>query len=184
MSSILQNILWAALGATAVIVVAAIASRKRKKIHKPESDTVPNPEPKYDPQPKSDDKWVPASVAFKDNIARIKPLLHGVGTDGISNAEQWKEVIVSINNEDLTDMWKTAISRPGLWLTYLQTFGLQRDLTAEFTCLPEYSEMYDDATSKQLINGEKYIVVSPCWIYTNSDNNQEVAVKGFVKKKD
>ena len=125
-------------------------------------------------------EWIPADIAFQENLEKFKPLLRGVSKTKISNKEEWTSLIVSINNDDLIAMWKAAINRPDLWMTYLQTFGLQIDLLDSFEALEEYKEMYDTSDGTPLQMGKIYKVVSTCWIYTDENNYKSVALKGVV----
>lgn len=193
MNPFIQNALWFATGI--VVAIVFIKYKKGPCVKKSEedltSDTSNTPlevnsghnDGQTDEPSALRPKWTPAEIAVKDNLKKIIPLLDGVSQDGISNMDKWKEIIVSINNEDLTDMWKSAINRPNLWITYLQTFGLQRDLTAEFTCISEYRDMYSTEDDSELQDKKTYKVITPCWIYTDNDNNKEVVLKGVVKEK-
>lgn len=131
---------------------------------------------------KNKEAWEPAIVAVRRNLTAIFALLGGVSVSRIDNMEEWKNLLISIHNDDLIDMWRDVITRPNLWITYLQTFGIQQDLTSEFTYLPEYVEMYS-CIGEEFKVGEVYTVISPCWIYTNADNNQSVALRGKAIKK-
>lgn len=164
MNPIVQSILWCVAGVSVGFVIFKLF--RRPPIHT-ENGLVEN------------DAWEPAEIAVFKHLEQIKPLLHGVTKTQISNKELWTDVIVSINNEELTEMWGSAINRPGLWITYLQSFGIQSDFTSEFTCLPEYQDMYINKEGV-MINGNKYRVISPCWIYTDSDNIKHIIQKGIV----
>lgn len=129
-------------------------------------------------------EWIPAEISFTDNLNKFKPLLRGVYRNVIANKEDWTFLIVSINNDELTSMWRAAINRPDLWVTYLQTFGLQIDLLDSFEALEEYKEMYDTEDGTPLQIGKTYKVVSNCWIYTDENNQKSVALKGIVSLKD
>ena len=110
--------------------------------------------------------------------------MRGVSKGQITNKRDWTTLIVSINNDDLTSMWKAASNRPDLWMTYLQTFGLQIDLLDSFEALEEYREMYDTSDRTPLQIGKVYKVVHNCWIYTDEDNQKSVALKGIVSLED
>lgn len=181
MSTVFQGILWFAIGFSAAIVL--VRRRARKSANNPIEPTPaprPTPIPAPTPEPK---EWEPAIVAVRKNLDKIFPLLRGVSTSKIDNSQDWSELIVSINNEDLNEMWQDAISRPTLWLTYLQSFGIQKDLTSEFKYISEYDELYSCQNGVKMQVGQTYTVVSPCWIYTDAEKGKIVALKGIVTEK-
>ena len=51
-------------------------------------------------------EFIPAEIVFSENIDKFKPLLKGVSKNQITNKEDWTSLIVSINNDELTSMWK------------------------------------------------------------------------------
>lgn len=129
-----------------------------------------------------DENYVPADIAFKENLNKFAPLLKGVSKQEIANRQEWTEAIVSINNEELTKLWKAANKRPDLWVTYLQTFGLQMDWVDIFEASEYHKEMYDDESGSELQIGKNYKVISACWIFTDDDNMKSVASKGVASK--
>lgn len=176
------KILWIAVAIIVVFFIVKALRSDRKRLEQ----QVPKPlsEPEVKPEPEQPQKpWTPAEIAVQENLDLIKPLLRGVTKTDIANKGQWSSVITSIDNEDLSDMWQDAQKQPGLWYTYLQTFGLQCDLVSEFTCLPDYMERYSTDDGQPLECNNVYVVESPCWIYTDSENNKSVALKGIVTKK-
>lgn len=130
----------------------------------------------------SNKQYVPADIAFKENLDLFIPLLDGVTKQEISNRAKWTEIIVSINNDDLTELWRAANNRPDLWVTYLQTFGLQMDWVDTFEAAGYHKEMYDDKSGIELQVGKNYKVLSACWILTDENNLKSVAKKGIVSQ--
>lgn len=128
------------------------------------------------------ENYAPADIAFKENLKKFASLLKGVSKQEITNRQEWTEAIVSVNNEELTDLWMAANKRPELWMTYLQTFGLQIDLVDSFEAAAYHAELYDDLSHEDLKIGQKYKVVSSCWIYTDENNEKSVVCKGTVSK--
>ena len=128
------------------------------------------------------EQFVPAETAFADNKKLFIPLLSGVNSNGISNREKWTETIVGLNNKELIEMWKAAARDHYLWITYLQTFGYQADLVDEFDATEHHKEMYQTDSGETITTGQHYQVVKPGWIFTDEDNNKEVAKIGIVKK--
>lgn len=130
---------------------------------------------------KPNERFVPAEIAFADNKERFIPLLSGVSSNGISNTDKWTATIVGLNNKELIEMWKAAAHNPNLWITYLQTFGYQADLVDEFDATEHHKEMYQTESGEPITTGQHYKVLNPCWIFTDEDNNKEVAKIGIVK---
>lgn len=130
----------------------------------------------------SNTQYVPADIAFKENMDLFIPLLDGVTKHEISNRAKWTEIIVSINNDELTELWRAANNRPDLWVTYLQTFGLQMDWVDTFEAAEYHKEMYDDKAGIELQIGKNYKVLSACWILTDENNLKSVAKKGVVSQ--
>lgn len=124
--------------------------------------------------------YYPAETAFVENKDKFVPLLSGVSKNGITNKDKWTEEIVGLNNRELIDMWKAAANNPPLWVTYLQSFGFQTDFVEEFDAVESHTEMYETQNGESVVLGKHYKVVCSCWIYTDEDNNKEVAKKGIV----
>lgn len=201
MSPVIQNILWFAAGFT-LAVICVRRTKKRPIVNQGEKsdylspiEITPVQEARQEAKQKTNKEfnekvkediheekiWKPAIVAVREHLDEIFPLLRGVSFTKIDNMEDWKNLLISIHNDDLIEMWKDVIARPNLWITYLQTFGIQQDLTSEFTYVPEYDEMYS-CIGDDFNTGDTYSVISPCWIYTDAENHQTVALKGKVKK--
>ena len=173
-----MKFVWIALAIGAIVLISKMR-KGGEKTTKPGKR--PEPTPPVKPLPPKEKKvWVPAEIVFADNIDRFKPLLSGVSNSAIINKKDWTSLVVSINNDELTSMWESAINKPELWITYLQTFGLQIDLLDSFEALEEYKEMYETSDGTPLQIGATYKVVSNCWIYTDENNQKSVALKGVV----
>lgn len=154
----------------------------RDELERERRKTSSNPKPDSTPKTDTEKEYVPAEIAFKENLEKFAYLLKGVSKQEITNRQDWTETIITINNEELTDLWMTANKRPDLWMTYLQTFGLQIDLVDSFEATSYHTELYEDASGKVLEMGQMYKVVSSCWIYTDDNNEKSVVCKGLVSK--
>ncbi|GEM_PF-6909466 len=128
-----------------------------------------------------ENEWESAEMAFKRNMEEIIPLLRGVHSECIANKEQWCFVINKIANMELASLWDAGSKRPALWITCLQSFGLQADLIEVFEGVKGYEEMYDVEDGSALEKEKKYRVIFPCWLYTDEKNSKSVALKGVVK---
>lgn len=176
-----MKFVWILLGVGALALVIKARSGDGKNTDKSKKSSN---RPLLQDKPKAVKKWEPAEIAFERNLEKIVPLLRGVAKDRISNIADWNSVIIGINNDELTDMWKTGAHRPEMWVTYLQTFGLQVDWVESFECIEEHKEMYSTIENESPEVGKKYVVTSPCWIYTNESNQKSVILKGVVKQKE
>mgnify|MGYP006916145885 CR=1 FL=1 len=172
------------------VVAIAYRSKSKKEIDKlrQEAENLRNElqhertrkDTQNDNKPKKD--YAPADIAFKDNLKTFTPLLKGVSKKEITNRTKWTEAIISVNNEELTDLWKASNKRPELWITYLQTFGLQMDWVDSFVAMEYHTELYDVDSNEKIEVGQKYKVISSCWLYTDDNNEKSVVCKGVVKK--
>ena len=185
-----MKIVWIALGIAGIGAIALIVRKKEER--KKEEGEILNVSTTNDTSSTEDvvidisspKEWIPAEIAFVDNLDKFKPLLRGVSKGHITNKKDWTSLVVSINNDELTSMWESAINKPELWITYLQTFGLQIDLLDPFEAFEEYKEMYETSDRTPLQIGKVYKVVHNCWIYTDENNQKSVALKGIVSLED
>lgn len=134
-------------------------------------------------RPKEERPYVAPDKAFWDNKSKLFPLLRGVSCDGITNKDEWTAIIREIRNEELSHMWNAGMQNHNLWITYLQSFGVQMDIITEFEGMEGFNEMYDTVDGKSIEIGKEYVVVSPCWIFTDTSNVKSVALRGVVRIK-
>mgnify|MGYP000763703238 CR=1 FL=1 len=133
------------------------------------------------------DKKTPGSAkdAFINNLTLFVPHLNSL----LGNAykeETWTDIIIGINNDELTSLWKRVHSRPEAMLRLLASWGICPDRCMEFVASKAECDNYDLADGGYIIQGEHYVVVSNSWIYTTTENNQtikKIILKGEAKKK-
>lgn len=171
-----MKFVWIALAIGAIVLISKMR-KGGEETTKPGKGPAPTPPVKPLP-PKV---WEPAEVAIEKNLNKIAPLLRGVTRERITNDNDWTSLIVSINNDDLIELWKKSVKRPELWVTYLQTFNIQMDWVDSFVGLEEYKELYENEDGNEIEVGIKYSVVAPCWIHTDANNQKSVILKGIVK---
>lgn len=171
-----MKFVWIALAIGAIVLISKMR-KGGEETTKPGKGPAPTPPVKPLP-PKV---WEPAEVAIEKNLNKIAPLLRGVTRERITNDNDWTSLIVSINNDDLIELWKKSVKRPELWVTYLQTFNIQMDWVDSFVGLEEYKEQYENEDGNEIEVGIKYSVVAPCWIHTDANNQKSVILKGIVK---
>lgn len=126
-----------------------------------------------------------AKDAFTNNLSLFVPHLNSLlGND--YKEETWTDLIIGINNEDLTNLWKRVHSRPEAMLRLLASWGICPDRCMEFFASKTECDIYDLADGSRITQGECYIVISNSWIYTTTENNQtikKIIIKGKAKKK-
>lgn len=139
------------------------------------------------PSVSNPDKKTPGSAkdAFINNLSLFVPHLNSLlGND--YKEETWTDFIIDINNEELTKLWKRVHSRPEAMLRLLASWGICPDRCMEFVASKAECDNYDLADGGYITQGKPYVVVSNCWIYTTTENNQtikKVILKGEAKKK-
>ena len=139
-------------------------------------------EPKPEPAPRPYNLLC-AKKALLSNLEKISfllPTLH----NGFS-VEKWTEVIVDINDYDLTEFWKKLATQPNVtkkMIQVLSSWQIKSDLCKSFTCLTNDNVLaYKLPDGGQLVMGQKYKVESPCWIHTNEDSDGVVSKKIIVR---
>lgn len=139
------------------------------------------------PSVSNPDKKTPGSAkdAFINNLSLFVPHLNSLlGND--YKEKTWTDFIIDINNEELTKYWKRVHSRPEAILRLLASWGICPDRCMEFVASKAECDNYDLADGEYITQGKPYVVVSNCWIYTTTENNQtikKVILKGEAKKK-
>lgn len=145
----------------------------------------------FDKKEKSERQYnlVSAKRALVNNIHKFSTLLPTLHR-GIS-LEKWTEIVVDINDYDLTEFWKKVAKQPdvGKKMTQiLSSWQIKSDTCKSFTCLTEDNVLaYQLPDGSKLEMGLKYKVESPCWIHTieNSDGTitKKILIKGVVTPK-
>lgn len=147
------------------------------------------PEPAPKPKPERPYNLILAKKALLNNLPKISillPTLH----NGFS-IQKWTEVIVDINDYDLTEFWKKMAAQPDVtkkMLQVLSSWQIKCDTCKSFTCSTKDNLLaYKLPDGEQLVMGQKYKVESPCWVLTveNSEGvvSKEILVKGVVVPK-
>lgn len=125
----------------------------------------------------------PAQQAFLENLPCFVPLLNGLINETTSKEMwgNWSDLIVTINNNELTALWQKAVVKPAVWLRILASWGLSYDPCVEFTGIKGREELYDDVNGQPIEIGKKYKVITPVWILTTSEGKKQVIKKGCVE---
>lgn len=127
----------------------------------------------------------PAKDAFVKNLSLFTPHLNSLlGHD--YKEETFTDLIIGINNEELTNLWKRVHSRPEAMLRLLASWGICPDRCMEFVASKTECDIYDLVDGGHITQGERYVVISNSWVYTTTENNQnikKIIIKGKAKKK-
>ena len=151
---------------------------KKSQVKEPESSRETTIDPnKYI---KSNPSTPKANQAFIKNIEKLMPYVNGVSEITIDKSGL-TDAIISINDEDLTALWKQLINRTELWLDQMAAWGVAPDARKGFTAMGKNKELYTPNDGKEIQLGQRYNVLSACWLYTTTDGNG-TTVKKVVKK--
>lgn len=125
-----------------------------------------------------------AKEAFVENVKKFVPNLNTL-LDGTYNSSQWTEIIVDINNDELTGLWKKANKKVEYILRIFGMWGLKPEYCTSFVATENNKEMYETINGESIIKGNKYIVKSPCWILTDDTQSKKtIVLKGIVTNED
>ena len=120
-----------------------------------------------------------AKRALVNNIHKFSTLLPTLHR-GIS-LEKWTEIVIDINDYDLTEFWKKVANQPDVakkMTQILSSWQIKSDTCKSFTCLTEDNVLaYQLPDGSKLEMGQKYKVESPCWIHTIENNDGTITKK-------
>ena len=169
----------------AVVGIAAYAFYrvgKNSQKKEPESSRETTIDP--DRYIKSNPSTPKAKQAFIENIEKLMPFVNGV-TEITIDKSGLTDAIISINDEDLTALWKQMINRTELWVNQMAAWGVAPDARKGFTAMAKHKDLYTTKNGNELQLGQKYNVLSACWLYTTTDSNgttmKKVVKKGIVE---
>ena len=120
-----------------------------------------------------------AKKAFISNIDKLMPFFSGVEEISVNN-DGLTDAIIDINDQDLIALWYQFKDRKDLWLNQMAAFGVAPDACKEFVAVERHKERYTTVNGSEIQNGQKYIVLSSCWLFTTIEN--EKTVKKVIKK--
>lgn len=147
-----------------------------------EKPVTPKPAPAEKPY-KNENKQS-AKEAFVGNVNKFVPNLNTL-LDGTYNSSQWTEIIVDINNDELTNLWKRANKKSDNVLRIFGMWGLKPEYCTSFVATEKDKEMYETINGESIIKGHKYVVKSPCWILTDDTQSKKtIVLKGIVTNED
>ncbi len=187
-SLLIQNILWCAAGIVGAVFVTKLI--RRKPDSKPITDAPAKPR-----IPRSTDNTDVINVihhpegsakdAFVANIANFTSLFEALNT-GAKLSEAINDAVIEINNKDLMEMWVKICKDHKAILRILAMWGIKREDEIQFQAQKHHVDRYM-LIQGQVINLNKvYKVITPCWIYTSTDNNgivhKSVAIKGLAQE--
>ena len=101
------------------------------------------------------------------------------------NSSQWTEIIVDINNDELTNIWKKASKKVDYVLRIFGMWGLKPEYCTSFVANGIEMGMYETINGEAIIKGHKYFVKTPCWILTDdAQSKKTIVLKGTVTDED
>ena len=189
----LSTFLWICGVAAAYFAGNSLAKAKSKAeisalqsqlnaVMKPGKKEEPRETPK--PAPEEPSKNMSAKEAFVENLDKFVPKLNTL-LDGTYNSTQWSEIIVDINNDELTNLWKRANKKVDNVLRIFGMWGLKPEYCTSFVATEKDMEMYETLNGDAVIKGHKYIVKTPCWILTDDTQSKKtIVLKGAVTNED
>lgn len=189
----LSTFLWICGVAAAYFAGNSLAKAKSKAeisalqtqlnaVKKPGIKEEPRETPK--PAPVKPSKKMSAKEAFVENLDKFVPKLNTL-LDGTYNSSQWSEIIVDINNDELTNLWKRANKKVDNVLRIFGMWGLKPEYCTSFVATEKDKEMYETLNGEAVIKGHKYVVKTPCWILTDDTQSKKtIVLKGAVTNED
>ncbi|MBR4303269.1 MAG: hypothetical protein IKT80_06915 [Bacteroidaceae bacterium] len=128
-----------------------------------------------------------AKKAFLSNIQIFVPILSSLNDDTF-NAKVWTEYIVTVNDFHLIELWKKYVSAEDTknkWKRLLASWQVKSDVCKSFTCVNEDNKAsYTLKDGSAIIEGVKYKVEKPCWVYTFEKEDgtivKDILTKGIV----
>ena len=144
--------------------------------------TTPLPPPAQ-PKPVNPIKAKKAFLNHVDDFAQLLPTLSGE-----FNMSDWTAAIITVNDADLTGLWKKYVKLGNVaqkWMQLLASWQVKCDTCKSFTCATKDNlSAYSLPDGGQMTMAVKYKVVSPCWVHTFEDHEgmtrKRVVAKGIV----
>lgn len=168
-----MKIVWIALAIGAIVIISRMS--KSEKIDKGDNDGTNQ----GDDTPEVTINKNQAKKVFLLNIDKFAPILPSLNNDSF-DCKLWTEVIVTVNDFHLTELWKKYVSATEVkerWKRLLASWQIKSDNCKSFTCLREDNILsYTLPNGDTLVMGEKYKVEVACWVYTDEDT------EGNIKK--
>lgn len=171
----------------AIVVAGAFFLIKNKTTGKISPSPSPSPSPVPSPPPlafkPNPIKAKKAFIAHLDDFSKLLPtLLKGF------NVNDWTGAIVSVNNKDLTELWKKYVTlgeTSSKWMQLLASWQIKSDTCKSFTCVTNDNiSAYSLPDGGTLTINTKYKVITPCWVHTYEDNQgkakKQIITKGIV----
>lgn len=121
-----------------------------------------------------------ARIAFIEHIDKFAPYMSSLNSETFDRFK-WTEIIITINNNDLIELWKKYVSVADTqerWKRLLASWQIKSDNCKSFTCVKEDNVLaYTLPNGDAITIGVKYKVESPCWVYTKVDEDGNVEKK-------
>ena len=125
-----------------------------------------------------------ARRAFLEHIDEFAPYLSTLNNESFDRFK-WTEIIVTINDNDLIELWKKYVSVADTqerWTRLLASWQIKSDNCKSFTCVKEDNILaYTLPNGDAITIGAKYKVESSCWVQTLVDEEGNVEKKIISK---
>lgn len=122
-----------------------------------------------------------AKDSFVENLDKFKSLLQLLNEDAFVPSD-WTELIIDINNKELTEYWSKAHKSVNSWCRLLASWGITSDSCTSFKAMTVHEDMYLTEEGGVIEMGQMYQVLQKCWVHTNSEGEKNIIVKGIAKK--
>lgn len=164
--------------------ISALQSQLAAKGQETGGNKAVTPKPAHAEKPDKNESKQSAKEAFVENVKKFVPNLNTL-LDGTYDSSQWTEIIVDINNDELTSLWKKANRKVDNILRIFGMWGLKPEYCTSFVATENNKEMYKTINGESIIKGHKYVVKSPCWILTDDTQSKKtIVLKGIVTNED
>ena len=134
---------------------------------------------------KNNPNTINAQRAFIKNLDKLLPYFSGA-TEIKVDKQGLTETIIDINDDDLIAIWKQMFDRTDHWISQMAAWGVKPDSCQSFVAMEKHKSQYVTTDNSELEIGERYAVMSACWILTTNEDNKsvkKVVKKGIVTKK-
>lgn len=181
-----NNLVWVWIGiGVGVVAIGTIiyGSTKKGKNYK-EANNESKDQSQDNTQPYRPSREVgatPAKEVFIKNIDKFQSLW-----DALAKEEKVpndiNEVVIGLNNAELTNYWIKLSKNPTALKRILATWGISDVPCLSFTGMKSHTDLYTLGNGSPISEGVKYEVTSPCWLLTTTNKETNVTEKKVIKK--
>lgn len=119
--------------------------------------------------------------AFLKNLNHMDKLFNALDSNSRIPSEV-NDIIIGINNQQLTEIWKRVNTNPIALRRILSQWGIKAEGIKSFKALAFHRERYELEDGSNMKIGKTHTVLIDCWVYTfknkNGNNVQQIIKKG------